>query len=59
MTSLSDDRPYWDARLETQSRAEWDALKLSLLQRHVAHAYQNSPAYRASFDAAKVTPDQI
>ena len=21
-------RPYWDAALETQSRADWDALKL-------------------------------
>lgn len=27
--SLLADRPYWDAALETQSRAQWDALKLS------------------------------
>jgi len=59
MTSSTDDRPYWDERLETQSRAQWDAQKLSLLQRHVAHAYAGSPAYRAAFDAAKVRPEQI
>jgi phenylacetate-CoA ligase len=61
MTSsfAADDRPYWDARLETQSRQDWDALKLSLLQSHLAHAYAGSPAYRAAFDAAKVSPDQL
>lgn len=59
MTATSDERPYWDAKLETQSRADWDALKLSLLQKHVAHAYAGSPAYRAAFDAAKVSPGQI
>ena len=53
------DQKYWDESLETQSRAEWDALKLRLLQAHLAHAYQNSPYYRASFDAAGVHPDQL
>lgn len=53
------DQKYWDESLETQSRAEWDALKLRLLQEHLAHAYQNSPYYRASFDAAGVHPDQL
>lgn len=53
------DQKYWDEPLETQSRAEWDALKLRLLQEHLAHAYQNSPYYRASFDAAGVHPDQV
>ena len=53
------DQKYWNAPLETQSRADWDALKLRLLQQHLAHAYQNSPYYRASFDAAGVHPDQV
>jgi phenylacetate-CoA ligase len=53
------DQKYWDEALETQPRAEWDALKLQLLQAHLAHAYQNSPYYRASFDAAGVHPDQL
>lgn len=55
----TDDRPYWDAKLETQSRADWDALKLDLLQKHLQHAYANSPYYKASFDAAGVHPDQV
>jgi phenylacetate-CoA ligase len=60
MTSAaSDDRLYWDVTLETQSREAWDALKLSLLQGHLAHAYAGSAAYRASFDSAKVRPDQL
>ena len=55
----ADDPRYWDAALETQTRAEWDALKLDLLKRHLQHAYQRSPYYRASFDAAGVHPDQV
>lgn len=50
---------YWDEKLETQSRAEWDVLKLSLLKEHLHHAYANSPFYRASFDQAGVHPDQL
>jgi len=53
------DRPYWDEKLETQSRADWDALKLDLLQKHLQHAYANSPYYKASFDAAGVHPDEV
>jgi len=53
------DRPYWDEKLETQSRADWDALKLDLLQKHLQHAYANSPYYKASFDAAGVHPDGV
>ena len=53
------DRPYWDEKLETQSRADWDALKLDLLQKHLQHAYANSPYYKASFDAAGVHPDDV
>jgi phenylacetate-CoA ligase len=53
------DRAYWDEKLETQSRSEWDALKLQLLQKHLHHAYNNSPYYRSSFDAAGVHPDQV
>jgi phenylacetate-CoA ligase len=50
---------FWDHALETQSRAEWDRLKLWLLQRHLRHAYLGSPYYRASFDAAGVHPDDL
>jgi len=57
--SAQRDRQYWDEKLETQSRAEWDQLKLRLLQEHLHHTYANSPYYRASFDAAGVHPDQV
>src|SRR5450755_4477929 len=55
----ADDAPYWDATLETQTRADWDAMKLGLLKTHLQHAYRGSPYYRASFDAAGVHPSQI
>ena len=55
----ADDRPYWDPHLETQERADWDRLKLRLLQTHLAHAYVGSPYYRAALDAAKISPDDV
>lgn len=56
---VTGDQRYWAPALETQSRAQWDALKLGLLQSHLRHAYDNSPYYRASFDAAGVHPGQV
>ena len=55
----ADDAPYWDAALETQTRADWDAMKLELLKAHLQHAYNGSPYYRASFDTAGVHPGQV
>ena len=54
----SEDR-FWDRALETQSRVAWQSLKLDLLRRHLAHAYQGSPYYRASFDAAGIHPSDL
>lgn len=54
-----DSRKYWDPKLETQSRAEWQALKLDLLKKHLKVAYEGSPYYRAAWDAAGVHPDQV
>lgn len=59
MTAGGGERTYWDGRLETQSRADWQALQLRLLQRHLRHAYEGSPFYKASFDAAGVFPDAL
>lgn len=56
---VDNDPAYWDGALETQSRQEWNDLKLSLLQKHLRHAYANSPFYRSSFDAAGAHPDQV
>jgi phenylacetate-CoA ligase len=50
---------YWDEGLETQSRQAWDRQKLELLQRHLRHAYQGSPYYRRTWDAAGLHPDQV
>ncbi|HRH73120.1 MAG TPA: phenylacetate--CoA ligase [Zoogloea sp.] len=52
-------RPYWDEALETQPRADWDSLKLQLLQKHLLHAYDHSLFYRARFDAAGVHPEEV
>jgi phenylacetate-CoA ligase len=57
--NIAVDRAYWDETLETQSRADWDALKLELLKKHLHHAYANSPFYRQHFDAAGVHPDDV
>jgi phenylacetate-CoA ligase len=59
MTTDIAEPDYWDAALETQSRTDWERLKLGLLQRHLQHAYQNSAYYRASFDAAGAHPEQV
>lgn len=56
---MTQHRKYWDEALETQPRADWDALKLQLLQKHLLHAYTHSPYYRASFDAAGVHPEEV
>ena len=57
--TIQSDRKFWDEKLETQSRAEWDQLKLQLLKAHLQHAYDHSPYYRDSFAAAGVRPDQV
>lgn len=56
---VTTEQRYWAPTLETQSRAQWEALKLDLLKSHLRHAYDNSPYYRASFDAVGAHPDQV
>jgi phenylacetate-CoA ligase len=45
--------------IETASIDELRSLQLQRLQATVAHAYANSPHYRAKFDAAGVRPDDL
>ena len=45
--------------IETASRDELAALQLDRLKASLAHAYRGNPAYRASFDAAGVRPDDL
>ncbi|MFN4009404.1 MAG: phenylacetate--CoA ligase PaaK [Pannonibacter sp.] len=45
--------------IETASRDEISALQLARLKTTLAHAYANSPFYRAKFDAHGVHPDDL
>ena len=45
--------------IETASRDELTALQLQRLASTLAHAYENSPVYRAKFDAAGVHPSDL
>ncbi|MGB7480835.1 MAG: phenylacetate--CoA ligase PaaK [Burkholderiaceae bacterium] len=45
--------------IETASRDELQALQLQRLQWSLNHAYENSPHYRKTFDAAGVHPSQL
>ena len=45
--------------IETASRDELEALQVTRLRETLAHAYANSPVYRAKFDAAGVHPDDL
>ncbi len=57
--AVLDSDAYWQPGLETQSRAAWRQLQLDLLRDHLQHAYDGSPYYRAAFDAAGVSPDDL
>ncbi len=45
--------------IETASRDELAALQLERLRWSLAHAYENSPAYRVKFDSAGVVPSDL
>jgi phenylacetate-CoA ligase len=45
--------------IETASLDELRALQLERMQSSLRHAYANSPAYKAKFDAAGVHPDEL
>jgi phenylacetate-CoA ligase len=45
--------------IEKASVQELRALQLKRLQSTLAHAYENSPVYRAKFDSAKVKPSDV
>ena len=53
------EKQYWDYKLETQTRADWDSLKLQLFISHLKHAYEGSPYYRKIYDAAHLHSDKV
>ncbi|MBC7285141.1 phenylacetate--CoA ligase PaaK [Hoeflea sp.] len=58
MLDLTPDRASLDP-IEIASRDEIAALQLSRMKWSLAHAYENVPHYRASFDAKGVHPDDL
>ena len=52
-------REYWDEHLETMPRAELERNQLRDLKEITAFAYEHSPYYRRTFDAAGVKPSDI
>jgi phenylacetate-CoA ligase len=52
-------RTYWEEEIETLPRPQLEQLQLRRLQEHLAFAYQRSPYYRQSFDAAGVKPADL
>jgi phenylacetate-CoA ligase len=56
---LSSYQPYGLEPIERASRDEIAALQLKRLRWSLRHAYENVPAYRAKFDRAGVTPDDL
>jgi len=55
----SNDNPYWNRELETESPARRDERILQKLRGQVAWAYDHSPFYRRKWDAAGVGPDSL
>lgn len=50
---------YWNERIETISRGDLEKYQLEKLKEQIKAAYENSPAYRESFDEAGVTPEDL
>ncbi|WP_375265861.1 phenylacetate--CoA ligase PaaK [Planktotalea sp.] len=58
MTNLTPDPSILDS-IEIASRDEISALQLERMRWSLKHAYDNVPIYKARFDAAGVTPDDL
>jgi phenylacetate-CoA ligase len=52
-------KKYWDEAIETISREELEVYQLQKLKEQIAFAYEHSPYYKKSFDAAGVVPEDI
>jgi len=60
LPALPSDQKFCDAVLETRSRADWDALKLRLLQRYQAHAQvADGRPLHDKFQSVKLLPLSI
>ena len=52
-------KKFWNEKIETISRGELEKYQLEKLKEQITAAYENSPAYRESFDEAGVTPEDL
>ncbi len=59
MSTITDPDFMFDREVETMSRAAIADMQTERLRWSLRHAYENVPHYRASFDAAGVTPDNL
>ncbi|MDR3205846.1 MAG: phenylacetate--CoA ligase [Candidatus Methanoplasma sp.] len=53
------DGKYWNERIETMPRDKLEEYQLEALREEIRFAYEHSPYYKRSFDAAGVGPDDI
>ena len=58
-TAVKGERVYYQPEMETMPDAELRALQLGRLKELVAYVYRRIPFYKAAFDAAGVSPDDI
>ena len=52
-------KKYWDESVETISRDKLEIYQLGQLKVQITEAYEHSPFYRKSFDAAGVKPEDL
>ncbi len=53
------DRLYWNAEMETISAADLERREVEWLRQQLAYLQATSPFYRAKFEQANVTPDDL
>lgn len=53
------EKEYWNEGVETLPRKDLEKLQLNLLQEHLKWAWDHSPYYRRSFEAAGVGPESL
>ena len=53
------DRLYWNAEMETISAADLERREVEWLRQQLAYLQATSPFYRAKFEQANITPDDL
>ena len=53
------DRLYWNAEMETISAADLERREVEWLRQQLAYLQATSPFYRAKFEQANISPDDL